>query len=248
MAENLMTVKEVAAYLRVNDRTVLKLASEGSLPSARVGSQWRFRMDTIEAWLEDQMLGFAAPHSSPGVRIPPGRSLLSLASCFEPGHMLPDLAAGTREGVIGELVDFAHSLGLVRDAARFAAAIHEREAIMSTATPHGCAFLHTPRRMPELVARPFMVMGRSRAGVPFGAADGSPTRIFFLLGLKHERLHLGWISKLSWMLTRPEVVEAVLQAPDRVSIYELLSRAESGLQFPTSEAPGTPRSGPREPT
>ena len=150
--------------------------------------------------------------------------------------MLPDLTAATRDGVIAELVDFARGLGLVRDPARFVAAIHEREAIMSTATPHGCAFLHTLRRMPEQVSRPFMVMGRSIAGVAFGAADGSPTRIFFLLGLKYERLHLGWISKLSWMLTRPEVVEAVLDAPGGVGSLEAEGRHGFSRNLPESGA------------
>ena len=123
MPERLVTVKEVAEYLRVNDRTVLKLASEGALPGARVGNLWRFRLGAIEAWLEDQMLGIPQPQSAPAARVPPGRSLLSLAACFEPGHILLDLSATTRDGVIGELVDFANRQVLVRDPTRFTTAI-----------------------------------------------------------------------------------------------------------------------------
>ena len=240
-----MTVKEVAEYLRVNDRTVLKLASEGALPGARVGNLWRFRMGAIEAWLEDQMLGIPMPQPGPAALFPHGRSMLSLAACFAPGYILVDLSATTRDGVIDELVAFGHRQGLLRDPMRFATAIRERETLMPTATPHGSAFLHTLRRMPELVERPFMVMGRSRTGIPFGGADGKPTRIFFLLGLKYERLHLGWMSKLSWMLTRPEDVQAVLEAPDQTSIYELLSHAEDGLQIASAEPPGALGSPPR---
>jgi excisionase family DNA binding protein len=240
-----MTLKEVAEYLRVNDRTVLKLASEGALPGARVGNLWRFRLGAIEAWLEDQMIGIPAPQAGPAAQVPPGRSVLSLATCFAPDHILLDLAATTADEVIGELVGFGHQLGLVRDPTRFATAIREREGLMSTATPHGSAFLHTLRRMPELVARPFMVMGRSHVGIGFGGADGKPTRIFFLLGLKYERLHLGWMSRLTWMLTRPEDVQAVLEAPDQTSVYALLSHAESGLQPAPAEALGGRGSAPR---
>src|SRR5438128_5209130 len=43
MDDRLMTVKELSAYLNLNERTVLKLAAEGPLPAVKVGNQWRFR-------------------------------------------------------------------------------------------------------------------------------------------------------------------------------------------------------------
>src|SRR2546430_16214144 len=41
MDDRLMTVKELAAYLNLNERTVLTLAAEGPLPAVKVGNQWR---------------------------------------------------------------------------------------------------------------------------------------------------------------------------------------------------------------
>jgi len=55
--DRLMTVKQLADYLRVNDRTVLKLVSDGTLPGVKVGNQWRFRKAMIDTWLDDQVLG-----------------------------------------------------------------------------------------------------------------------------------------------------------------------------------------------
>ena len=46
-----MTVKQIAAYLNVNERTVLKLVTEGALPGVKVGNQWRFKKRMIDVWL-----------------------------------------------------------------------------------------------------------------------------------------------------------------------------------------------------
>ncbi len=50
--DNLMTVDEVAAYLRVNPMTVYRLVNRGELPGVKVGDLWRFKERDIEAWLE----------------------------------------------------------------------------------------------------------------------------------------------------------------------------------------------------
>src|SRR5260370_36141870 len=58
-ADRLMTVRQLAAYLNLNERTVLKLVSECELPGVKIGNQWGFRKAMLDAWLADQMLGVA---------------------------------------------------------------------------------------------------------------------------------------------------------------------------------------------
>ena len=52
--ENLMTVKEVAALLRVSPQTLYKMLDQGEIPAVKVGSQWRFDRNRIRDWLEGQ--------------------------------------------------------------------------------------------------------------------------------------------------------------------------------------------------
>jgi len=47
-----MTLEEVADYLRLSKDTVYRLANTGKLPASKVGNQWRFRRDDVDAWLE----------------------------------------------------------------------------------------------------------------------------------------------------------------------------------------------------
>lgn len=52
--DSVMTVKEVADYLRVNQRTVYRLAVEGKLPGFKVGATWRFKRADIDSWIDAQ--------------------------------------------------------------------------------------------------------------------------------------------------------------------------------------------------
>jgi excisionase family DNA binding protein len=50
----IMTVKEVAVYLKMKPVTIYKLAKEGRIPAFRVASFWRFKKDLIDKWLGDE--------------------------------------------------------------------------------------------------------------------------------------------------------------------------------------------------
>lgn len=48
----ILTIDELAAYLKIPKSTVYKLAQEGRIPGQKVGRHWRFRQDAIDRWLE----------------------------------------------------------------------------------------------------------------------------------------------------------------------------------------------------
>jgi len=147
----------------------------------KIGNQWRFRKAMIDTWLDDQMLGVTPRLIDEPQPVVSPRAMLELASCFEMSHILPEMTATSKNGAIEELAGLTASLGLVRDKTWFIGALIERENIMPSATGNGVAFLHTVRRNPQQVVRPFMVLGRSKEGVDFDALDGKPTHLFFVL-------------------------------------------------------------------
>jgi excisionase family DNA binding protein len=51
MAEQLLTLEQVAEYLNVDKFTVYRLLAENELPAFKVGNQWRFKRKMIENWL-----------------------------------------------------------------------------------------------------------------------------------------------------------------------------------------------------
>jgi len=54
MADEILTVVEVAELLKVADKTVYTMALKGEIPALKVRGQWRFQRSDINAWITDQ--------------------------------------------------------------------------------------------------------------------------------------------------------------------------------------------------
>ena len=49
-----MTVKDVARFLNVDEKTVYRLAKRGRLPGFKVAGTWRFKLSDMEEWIDHQ--------------------------------------------------------------------------------------------------------------------------------------------------------------------------------------------------
>ena len=49
-----MTVREVAAFLAVDEKTIYRLAQQGKLPGFKVAGTWRFQLQDIQGWIDEQ--------------------------------------------------------------------------------------------------------------------------------------------------------------------------------------------------
>ncbi len=57
MPEDILTIREVADYLKVTERTLYRLVQDGKLPAFKVGNSWRFRREDLERWISEQSRG-----------------------------------------------------------------------------------------------------------------------------------------------------------------------------------------------
>ena len=55
MNTDIMTIREVAACLKLTEKTAYRLAAEGKIPGFKVGGSWRFKRSMIEKWIESEM-------------------------------------------------------------------------------------------------------------------------------------------------------------------------------------------------
>jgi excisionase family DNA binding protein len=52
--EEVLTLKDVAALLKVGEKTIYTMAQAGELPAFKVRGQWRFSLKDIDTWIEEQ--------------------------------------------------------------------------------------------------------------------------------------------------------------------------------------------------
>jgi excisionase family DNA binding protein len=50
---DIWTIKDVANYLKLTEKTAYRLVKDGKIPGFKVGGSWRFRRDEVEAWTKD---------------------------------------------------------------------------------------------------------------------------------------------------------------------------------------------------
>ncbi len=233
--ETLLTLPQLAGYLHLDEKTVFKLVQAGKIPSVQIDKVWRFKRKAVDEWLEQQLVGDDTDFAD----VPDGMKL-PLEDLLPDSAIIPALRATQPVAVIEELAARGFANGWLTDKPWFVGAIVERETLASTAMEGGVAFLHTRARDKGKILRPFMIVGRSWGGIPFGAPDGRPTYLFFLLGLKYDKLHLPILGRLARALrnpatiaklralSSPEQIRAVLLKEDEAARAGILPSVEPG--------------------
>jgi len=57
MEDEILTIREVAEYLKIKEKTAYALVARGDIPGFKVGGSWRFRKGEIERWIKQQENG-----------------------------------------------------------------------------------------------------------------------------------------------------------------------------------------------
>lgn len=53
--EEIMTLEEVAKYLKVKPQTIYTWTQDGKIPAAKLGKEWRFRKSVIDRWFNEHI-------------------------------------------------------------------------------------------------------------------------------------------------------------------------------------------------
>lgn len=56
MSDEILTLKELAEYFKLTEKTAYRLAAEGKLPGFKVGGSWRFKLCDVDSWIEHQKI------------------------------------------------------------------------------------------------------------------------------------------------------------------------------------------------
>ncbi|KXF81100.1 PTS fructose transporter subunit IIABC [Enterovibrio coralii] len=132
-----------------------------------------------------------------------------------------NLSAKTKEDVFVEMIELLHAQGRVNDKAQFLADIYAREELGNTGFEDGVALPHAKS---AAVVEPAVAIGISREGIEYGAEDGQPSKLFFMIaspdgGANH---HIEVLAKLSSKLIEEGFIDNFMSAENAKDALALL--------------------------
>ena len=131
---------------------------------------------------------------------------------------------------------FAELIGKIPELARDTAANQEllrtlqgREKVCSSGLGGGVAIPHARKSVAGL-DEATIVFGRHRRGIPYGALDGLPVKLIFLLLAPTVSQHLQIFARLQRVLRTPSLRQNLIAAEQPEQVIEFISEAEEGIE------------------
>ncbi len=225
----------LARYLHLDLAKIEKLVKRQRIPGRRVGGEWRFSVHEVNKWLENE-IGLADADELEKMEVSLSRQASStpsaqtmVSSMLKVQHIIKPLNARTKGSVIREICFQASQLGLLWDEARMAELIAEREEMHSTALENGMALMHPRRPQASLIGDPFILLGVTPQGIPFGGPRGQLTDVFVLLASCEDSGHLQALARFSRIIQSVDVMTTIRESDSPQEIWETIAAAESEL-------------------
>ena len=131
------------------------------------------------------------------------------------------LAALDKTAAIVELIDLLDANGELRDAGKVRQAVLERESTRSTGFGNGLAI---PHGKTDGVDQVVMAIGRTGAPIEFGAIDGKPVELLWLLSSPTDKTgpHITALGRVSKIMSNPAVRRRMLSARSAAELYDII--------------------------
>ena len=206
----IMTLTETASYLKVSEKTVMRMIRDKKIPCAKVAGQWRFVRTVLDDWLLKRMN--VVPDNNLGVLLRSDNVIVPLSRLLRPEFIIMEIRPGPKRDVLEQLAKPFTAYGIVDDIHAFVRRLCRREGMVSTAIGRGIAIPHVRNPADNPSGGPLLCMGICREGTDFESFDGKPTRLFFLVYTDSEVVHLRVMGKLTGLLHSEETVERIIYA------------------------------------
>lgn len=212
MDDDILTIEEVAKYLRVSERTVYDWAQKGEIPAGKIGTVWRFKKSEIERWVNERLSS-----NRPVASIHPVRMRNVLAP-----ERVVFLDFPRKRDALVFLAEKLADAPQIKSRQEVVSEILRREELMSTAIGRGIAIPHVRlSSVTDLV----VAVGVSKTDIAdFNAFDDQPVRLLFMIAAAYNQhaYYLQTLSYFSAKLKSNDLRSSLLNASETQAVYDLL--------------------------
>ncbi|MBE6352872.1 MAG: PTS sugar transporter subunit IIA [Treponema sp.] len=215
MGDDILTIEEVAKYLRVSDRTVYDWAQKGEIPAGKIGTVWRFKKSEVENWVNARL-------STPNLANK--ETQIQIKNILSPDR-ITFINQSSKHDALVQLSDVLATAPQVKNASELTTEILKREELMSTAIGRGIAIPHV--RLSSVTDLVMAVGVCKKPIADFQTLDDQPVNLLFMIAAAYNQhsYYLKTISYFSGKLKQPDLRESMLSAQTEMDIYNLLVRS-----------------------
>lgn len=213
MNDEIITIEEVAQYLRVSERTVYDWAKKGEIPAGKIGTVWRFKKDEIERFLNERLSAGASSLPINSMHI---KNVLSLDRIIFMNYT-------SKRDVLTELSQTLAKAPQIKNADELVSGIFKREELMTTAIGSGIAIPHV--RLSSVTDLVMAVGICKNPVIDFNAIDDVPVSLVFMIAAAYSQhsYYLRMLSDLSAKLKNKDLRESLLSAETAEQVYKILT-------------------------
>ena len=212
MTDDILTIEEVAKYLRVSDRTVYDWAQKGEIPAGKIGTVWRFKKTEVENWVNAKLSSSSLGQNDSEVQV---KNILSPDRIVFINH-------STKHDAIVQLSQVLATAPQIKNESELTAEILKREELMSTAIGKGIAIPHVRlSSVTDLV----MAVGVCKKPISdYQTIDDEPVDLLFMIAAAYNQhsLYLKTISHFCGKLKQEGLHESIINAKDAQEVFSLL--------------------------
>ncbi len=210
----IMTIEEVAKYLRVSERTIYDWAQKGVLPGGKIGTTWRFKTTDIQKWVNDRL-----ENNKENLK----NDVNKASQPIIPERVIVT-SSKNKVDVLNELIDNISTSYHVVNKEALKEGILEREKIMSTGIGLGIAIPHVRSDAVNDLILSFAIC---KKGIKdYGSLDQKAVQIVCMLAARSDqhKEYLRMLSVISSKLKEASLREQLLNTNDKNIICELLTK------------------------
>lgn len=214
MQDDILTIEEVAKYLRVSDRTVYDWAQKGEIPAGKIGTVWRFKKSEVENWVNARLSSESNKQTE-----------VQIKNILSPDRII-FISQTTKHDALVELSEILATAPQIKNKSELTQEILKREELMSTSIGCGIAIPHVRlSSVTDLV----MAVGICKKPIEdFQTFDNQSVNLLFMIAAAYNQhsYYLKTISNFSAKLKNKNLREAMLSSNSAQEVYNLLLNAE----------------------
>jgi len=227
--DDVLTLAEIASFLKVSKKTIFRMNKDGRLKGFKVGSQWRFVRPVVDDWIADGIN--TIPQKNLVNIIKTAEQIIPLSDLIPEKLIILNLQTGSKKNILSQLVAPLYKENLIDDPKHYLNHLLFREKMMSTAIGHGVAIPHMRDPVENKIKKPSIVLGVCKEGVDFESLDEEKTYVFALVSTNDELVHIRLLAKVSLLFKQDGIINKLCSAKSKSDVMELLRNVDINISI-----------------